>query len=149
MDSSTTTAGDRLLDYAHSRLVAVFDSHADIQATVDALTSAGFDKSLDVHCGVADSRLIDFSGTEHGPLARLGHALHLLTVEGEYMQQYEHELLSGHCLVMVRTESAERRHRALEILKAHGGHFINQSDSGRSRRSIVNTVSTRIGGPFV
>ena len=126
MDSSTTTAGDRLLDYAHSRLVAVFDSQADIQATVDGLTSAGFDKSLDVHCGAADSRLIDFSGTEHDPLARLSHALHFLTVEGEYMQQYEHELLSGRCLVMVRTESAERRHRALEILKAHGGHFINQ-----------------------
>jgi hypothetical protein len=61
-----------------------------------------------------------------GPLARLNHALHLLTVEGEYMHHYERELLTGHCLIMVRTEGADRRHRALEILKAHGGHFINQ-----------------------
>ena len=126
MDTSTTTAGERLLDYSRSRLVAVFDSQADIQATVDDLTAAGFAKSFDVHCGVGDSRLIDFSGTEHGPLARLSHALHLLTAEGEYSQQYERELLAGHCLVMVRTEGAERRHRALEILRAHGGHFINQ-----------------------
>ena len=130
MDSSTTTAGDRLLDYAHSRLVAVFDSQADIQATVDGLTSAGFDKSLDVHCGVADSRLIDFSGTEHGPLARLSHALHLLTVEGEDMQQYEHELLSGHCLVMVLDRKRRTpAPRAGIYLKAHGGHFINRGQA--------------------
>ena len=126
MSSESTTAGERLLDYTYSRLIGVFDSQSDVQGAVDDLTATGFAKSFDVHCGVADARLIDFSGTEHGPLARLSHALHLLTAEGAFMQEYERALQAGHCLIMVRTEGPERRQRALDILKAHGGHFINQ-----------------------
>ena len=126
MDDPETTAGERLLDYKHSRLVAVFDSQPDLQAAIDDLTAAGFAASFDVHYGAAGARLVDFSGNEHGPLTRLNHALHLMTLEGEYMQRYERELLEGHCLIMVRTDSADRRQRALEVLKAHHGHFMNQ-----------------------
>ncbi len=122
----TTTAGERLLDYNHSRLVAVLDSCTAAQETAAELTSAGFTQSFDVHCGTAGARLIDFDGTQHGPLARMSHALHHLTVEGEHMHHYERELLAGHCIVMVRTRGADERNRALAIVNAHGGHFINQ-----------------------
>ena len=117
----TTTAGERLLDYNHSRLVAVLDSCAAAQAA-----AAGFTQSFDVHCGTAGARLIDFDGSQHGPLARMSHALHHLTVEGEHMHHYESELQAGHCIVMVRTKGADERHRALAIVNAHGGHFIKQ-----------------------
>jgi hypothetical protein len=126
MHSSTTTAGERLLDYSHSRLVAVIDAPKDVQATVDDLRAAGFAESFDVHCGSAGARLIDFSGSEHGTLGRISHALHTLTVEGAHMDHYERELVAGHCVIMVRTDSAERRQRGLDILTAHGGRFINQ-----------------------
>ncbi len=126
MDSQTTTAGERLLDYSHSRLVAVLDARVDAQAVIDDLIHAGFTKSLDMVCGVEGARLIDFNGSHHGPLARLSHALHHLTVEGEYMHQYEEALKAGHCLVTVRTRNQGERERALELVLAHGGHFINQ-----------------------
>ncbi len=126
MTDSTSTAGERLMDYSHSRLVAVFNTQPDVQATANDLAAAGFAKSFDVHCGPAGARLIDFSGEEHGPLARLSHALHHLTVEGAHMERYEDELLAGHCVMMVLTDGAERRQRAQDILTAHGGHFMNQ-----------------------
>lgn len=126
MHSATSTAGERLLDYTHARLIAVIDDPKDVADTVKDLRSAGFARSFDVHCGAAGARLIDFEGSEHGPLARLSHALHTLTVEGSHMEHYEQALLDGHCVVMVRTDSAERRQRGLDILAAHGAHFINQ-----------------------
>lgn len=122
----TTTAGERLLDYNHSRLVAVLDSCAAAQEAAAELRSAGFTQSFDVQCGSAGARLIDFDGAQHGPLARMSHALHHLTVEGEYMDHYERELQAGHCIVMVRTKGADERQRALAIVNGHGGHFINQ-----------------------
>lgn len=126
VDNNDSGAGERLLDYGHSRLVAVFDSPADVQAAVGDLTSAGFTASIDVHCGVEGARLIDFSGDEHGPLERMNHALHHLTVEGDHMDHYESELRAGHCIIMVRTPDVERRKDAVNILTAHAGHFINQ-----------------------
>jgi hypothetical protein len=126
MNPDTTPAGEGLLDYAHSRLVAVFDAHDRVDAAVAALASAGFAESFDVQCGVAGARLIDFSGRDHGPLARLSHALHELTAEGSHMQHYERELNDGHCVITVRTKDADHRQRALDILVAHQGHFINQ-----------------------
>ena len=121
---STTAAGERLLDYTRGRLVAVLECCADGEAAAAALVSAGFTEAVDVHCGPADAQRIDFDGTEHGPLARLSHALHQLTVEGSHMQHYE--LLAGHCVIMVRTKDADERQRALAIVNANGGHFINQ-----------------------
>lgn len=126
MESPTTTAGERLLDYNHSRLVAVLNSSTAAEAASADLTSAGFTQSFDVLCGTAGARLIDFDGSHHGPLARMSHALHHLTVEGEHMHHYEQELLAGRWIVMVRTRSADERHRALAIVNAHGGHFVNQ-----------------------
>jgi hypothetical protein len=126
MSHPTSAAGERLMDYSQSRLVAVFNTHPDVQATASDLEAAGFAQSFDVHCGPAGARLIDFSGEEHGPLARLSHALHQLTIEGAHMEHYEHALQAGHCVIMVMTDGAERRQRAQEILVAHGGQFVNQ-----------------------
>ena len=56
----------------------------------------------------------------------MSHALHHLTVEGDHMHHYERELLAGHCIVMVRTNGADEEQSALEIVRAHNGHFINQ-----------------------
>lgn len=126
MDTSTETAGARLLNYGHSRLVAVFDAPANVQQAVDDLTAAGFAEAFDVHDGAAGARLIDFSGTESGPIGRMSHALHQLTVEGDHMQRYERELLAGHSLIVLRTQDADHSRRALEILRARQGHFINE-----------------------
>lgn len=123
---ASTTPGERLMDYTHSRLVAVFDHAPDVQATTDALSAAGFGQSFDVHCGVAGARLIDFSGEDHGALGRFSHALHHLTVESEHMHHYESELLAGHCVVMVLTHGTERRECAQDIFAAHNARFVNQ-----------------------
>lgn len=123
---ATATTGERLLDYAHSRLVGVFDSPADVQAATDDLTAAGLDGAFDVHHGAEGARRIDFSGSEHGPLARVSHALHTLTVEGAHMEHYERELLAGHSVVMVLTKSDADARTALASFEAHRARFINQ-----------------------
>jgi len=120
------TSSTRLLDYTHSRLVAVFDSPAEAQAARHDLTSSGFDGAFDVHCGAEGARGIDFTGEEHGLLARASHALHNLTVEGDHMQHYERELLAGHCIMVVATKGDDDSSNALRILEAHRGRFINQ-----------------------
>ena len=125
MTSPATAQIDRLLDYNHSRLVAVFDTCPD-QETLDELTDAGFAQSFDVHCGRDGARLIDFSGTEHGLLARLSHTLRHMTDEGDLMHQYERALSDGHCVVMVLTPGPDHRELAEGILRAHGAHFMNQ-----------------------
>lgn len=116
----------KLLDYTHSRLVAVFDSRAEIQAATRDLTVAGFGAAVEVHCGAGDARGIDFRGTEQGPMARVSHALHTLTAEGAHMEHYERELLAGNCIVIVVTKSDDEASNALRIVEAHGGRFINQ-----------------------
>ncbi len=123
---ATATTGERLLDYAHSRLVGVFDSPADVQAATDDLAASGLDGAFDVHHGAESARRIDFSGTEHGPLARVNHALHTLTVEGAHMEHYERELLAGHSIVMVVTKSDGDAQTALRVFEAHRARFINQ-----------------------
>jgi hypothetical protein len=123
---AAATTGERLLDYAHSRLVGVFDSPADVQAVTDDLTASGLDGAFDVYHGAEGARRIDFSGSEHGPLARVSHALHTLTVEGAHMEHYERELLAGHSIVMVLTKSEAHAGTALRIFEAHRARFINQ-----------------------
>lgn len=126
MNTSKTSAGERLLDYTHSRLVAVFDSTADVEAARQDLTASGFVGAFDVHCGTEGAQGIDFDGTEHGPLARVSHALHTLTVEGAHMQNYERELQAGHCVVIVVTKGDQDSQSALGILETHHGRFINR-----------------------
>jgi hypothetical protein len=123
---ATATTGDRLLDYAHSRLVGVFDSPSDVRAVTDDLTASGLDGAFDVHRGAESAERIDFSGTEHGPLARVSHALHTLTVEGAHMEHYKRELLAGHSIVMVLTKSEAHAGTALRVFEAHRARFINQ-----------------------
>jgi hypothetical protein len=126
MDCSTSARDDRFLGYPLNRLVAVFDNGTDAQATLDDLVASGFAGSFDTYCGTGGARLIDFSGEDHGRLAQLSRALHHLNAaEAAHMDRYEQELEAGHCLVMVETHDADRQSRALEILKSHGGHFIN------------------------
>lgn len=126
MNTPDSAGAPRLLDYAHSRLVAVFDSPADVQAATDELSASGLDGAFDVHRGAEGARDIDFSGAEHGPLARASHALHALTAEGSHMEQYERELLAGHSIVIVATRSDRDARTALRIVEAHGARFINQ-----------------------
>ncbi len=125
MTTPATSPIDRLLDYNHSRLVAVFDACPE-QQTLDELSAAGFEKSFDVHCGSDGARLIDFSGTEHGLLARISHTLRHMTDEGDLMHHYERALAAGQCVVMVLTPGSDRRALAEGILRAGGGHFMNQ-----------------------
>jgi hypothetical protein len=125
MQGSAAAAGERLLNYYQDRVVAVFDSQSNLQTAIDELISSGFAQLFDAVCGTAGARLIDFSGENRGYLARMSHALHHMTVEGDYMDRYERELQAGHCIITVETKSDERRERAQEILHTHGAHFIN------------------------
>lgn len=128
MTNPTSADGTRLLDYGHSRLVAVFDTSTEAQAATDELTACGLGEAFDVHCGQEAARRIDFSGADHGPLARMSRALHTLTAEGTHMEHYERELQAGHCVVIAATKNDDDARTALRVFEAHGGHFINQFD---------------------
>ena len=45
--------------------------------------------------------------------------------EGEQLRHYKDELEHGHCVIDVPVFDEARRNQAVQILQAHGAHFIN------------------------
>ena len=122
----TDKGHDNFIGYPTNRVVGTFDDEGEALAAVDELASAGFDKSCSAYCGTSGASRLDSNAKDRRPLAWLSRALHHLdSMETAQMDRYERELLDGHCLVMVEAADIDRRARALEILRSHGGHFIN------------------------
>ena len=45
--------------------------------------------------------------------------------EGEQLRHYKDEARAGHCVIDVPVCDEARRNQAVQILQAHGAHFIN------------------------
>ena len=73
----------------------------------------------------------DREGASSGRSGLIGQVLHALDrygAGGEEMDmkgQYEQALRAGHCTVAVFAPTQERKQLAADILRQHGGNFIN------------------------
>jgi hypothetical protein len=126
-----TSAGGRpkpeLLGSARGRLLAVIDSEVALATATEALEAAGIPRAaLEVFSGEDGAAAFDASGGRHGPLARI-----LRTIQFTLMDQmpdfayYEAAAREGRQVLSIRPKGDTQLRRAVAVLRANGGHFIN------------------------
>ncbi|HEU4589138.1 MAG TPA: hypothetical protein VFS11_10840 [Gemmatimonadales bacterium] len=124
-------------EYPTNHLVGVLDTPEAVSATLGALHTAGFpEDAVQCYCKEDGARRVDFTSSHHQLLAKcvrvvehavesLEHAVEHFGDEGDFKARNKEELSQGHFLVEVKAAHDDERHRAREILKDNGAHFIN------------------------
>lgn len=125
--NATPTEKSDFITYPTNKVVGFIDSKDDAVAALHDLHKAGFEvNDIEVLTGQEGADRIDVTGAKHGTLARMVRALQR-TGEFEVLHAREHtkELLAGHYGIGVTANHEKDRKKISEIMKAHGGHFIN------------------------
>jgi hypothetical protein len=108
-----------------NRVLGVIDDAREADETVRDLDQSGVpDGAVETLCGGTGVQRIDVSGTG-SRIARLIRAVESVNPEGEQLRHYKDELEQGHCVIDVPVYDAARRNQVVQILQAHGAHFIN------------------------
>jgi hypothetical protein len=111
--------------YPQRRVVAILDDDADVQAAVDGLKQAGLDVTkVNVLSGQEGARLLDPTGTKHGPVARFMRLLQRGVFEGDALQVHERALNDGHHVVYVPVRNDEQQAQVVQILRSAGGYAL-------------------------
>jgi len=109
-----------------NRVIAVIDDPRQTQAVLDRLERAGIaDRDLATFSGEEGARQIDAEGIHSGGVTHVLRGLQRWTVEGAHLRKYEEELAQGHQLVDVHIHGSQKHGAVVQILRAHGAHFIN------------------------
>jgi len=108
-----------------NRVLGVIDDVREAAETVRDLDQAGVpDGAVETLCGGSGVQRIDVRG-DGSRIARLIRAVESINPEGEQLRHYKDELEQGHCVIDVPVFNEARRNQAVQILRAHGAHFIN------------------------
>ena len=113
------------IGYPAGRVLAVFDRAGDADRAIEGLRELGL-AAVERFEGRTDGDRFDATGERHGAVARV-----LRTVQFSLMDQlpamawFEAALREGKLVLAVRTGNRTTTLRAVEALKAAGGHFIN------------------------
>jgi hypothetical protein len=116
---------NKFIGYPTNQLFSIIDNPADAEQALQALEAAGFASDTQVFHGEEGAHRIDASGAQHGRLAQLRRLRQSVSLDGQHAALYEQAVRQGHCVIAVHAIDSERREEARQILKAHGGHFIN------------------------
>lgn len=110
--------------YPTDSLFAVIDEPAEAGAVMAELEGAGIGKeSVLAFAGDAGAAEIDGDGVNHGLLARAVRIAQAVSMDADQTHRYENEARAGHTVIAVH--GAASKAPALNIFKAHHGHFIN------------------------
>ena len=117
----------RAIGYPTNRLVAVIDDHVEAAAAMAELKADRFgERDLDLLRGQEGADRMDGTGELSGWLGRLRRAFDFTLMDQLVdFAGYERALRDGRAVVMVRAHGDALKAKAHEILKRHGGHFIN------------------------
>jgi hypothetical protein len=126
--------------YPEDHVVGVLDSPEAAAAAVRTLIDGGFLES-EVHlaCGVeAADRLRESTGRSGltGAVLRLADRLHLWNDELAEKHEYEEALRAGSIVLAVLAPTEERKRRAAEVFREHGGRFVNFMGRWTSERLV-------------
>jgi hypothetical protein len=118
----------RFLGSARGRLLAVLDTDEAARVAIQALTESGIEPArIEIFTGDDGAAAFDSSGGRHGPRARF-----LRTLQFTLMDQmpdfayYEAAAREGRSVLSVRARNEAEMRRAVDTLREHGAHFINQ-----------------------
>jgi hypothetical protein len=120
-----------------NRVLGVIDDAREAAETVRELDQSGVsDGAVETLCGGSGVQRIDVGGAG-SRIARLIRAVESVNPEGEQLRHYKDELEQGHCVIDVPVFNEARRNQAVQILRAHGAHYINAYGQW--------TVETKVG----
>ena len=117
----------RAIGYTTYRVVGVLDDPAEAAAALADLKTAGVsDRDLEVLRGQEGADRMDGTGEVSGWLGRLRRAFDFTLMDQLVdFAAYERALRDGRAVVMVHVHGDAPKEAAHQILKRHGGHFIN------------------------
>jgi hypothetical protein len=118
----------RFIGYPDRQVLAVFDADASADRAVATLTGAGVaPETIQRFAGPADAERFDATGERHGIGARIRRIVQFSLMDQlPAMAWYEAALREGRSVVAVRTVNRAETMRAVDAMKAAGGHFINR-----------------------
>ena len=124
MGSSTP---NRFIGYPVDRMLAAFDDPTGAASAAAALRSTGIgDRDLTILRGPEGAARLDGSGAANGPLARLRRAVSFTVMDQlPDFAWYERAVRDGGAVLMIRVRGDERKRAVADVLRGHGGHFIN------------------------
>jgi hypothetical protein len=117
----------RAIGYPTNRLLGVIDDPSEAAAALADLKAAGLsDRDLEILRGEEGADRMDGTGEVSGWLGRLRRAFDFTLMDQLVdFAAYERALRDGRAVVMVHVHGDAPKEQAHQILKRHGGHFIN------------------------
>ena len=115
------------LGSARGRLLAVFDTAVDADATIAATEVLTVEPDrIEIFTGDDGAAAFDGSGRSHGILGRLYRAIQFTLVDqAPDFTYYEAAARQGRVVLSVRPKGDAQMRRIVEVMRANGGHFIN------------------------
>lgn len=115
------------LEYPAHKVVGIFKEWTEAQAAIAELSAAGFrPDQIGVLAGEKGAERLDASGERHGILAQISRFFqNFADLDAKHVARHEQELLAGHVLVAVDGTEEPRRDQIRQLMKSHGGYFIN------------------------
>ena len=119
----------RLIGYPTGWTLAVFDDPASAEAARAELEADGVAAREEVIVlgGPDATERMSRLGSSAGLAARMRRALQFMTMDQlPDLRVYELALEGGRAVLGIRVDDAERRRSAIEVIRRHGGHFVNR-----------------------
>ena len=117
----------RAIGYPTNRLLAVIDDPAEAAAAMADLTAGGIAaRDLDLLRGEEGADRVDGTGEVSGWLGRLRRSFDFTLMDQLVdFAAYERALRDGRAVVMVHVHGDGPKETVRQVIKRHGGHFIN------------------------
>ncbi|MES1239692.1 MAG: hypothetical protein ABUL57_02395, partial [Chloroflexota bacterium] len=114
--------------YRDRQVLGVVDSDASADRAVGDLAAAGVPAAgIQRFSGAADAERFDATGERHGVGARMRRIVQFSLMDQlPAMAWYEAALRQGRSVLAVRTTNRADTQRAVDAMRAAGGHFINR-----------------------
>jgi hypothetical protein len=115
--------------YHENHVIGIMPTAEDAISALGTLTESGFlETEVTLTCGVEIADRIRASSGRSGLIGQVLQVVDQFGAGGEELEarhQYEEALREGKCNVLVLAPTEERKRLAAEILRKHGGKFIN------------------------
>ncbi len=128
-DPSDRSANSEFTFDPTDKVVGIIADPDDAKAALDDLRAAGFTSGeIEVLMDEEGAQRIDVTGVGHEASVHIVRSTQKLPTYYDapvIVSRVEQELVAGHYCIGVVAKEPEAKERALDILKSHGGYFIN------------------------
>lgn len=116
------------------KLMGVFeDSDAGVSAAEDMKANGFNEADIELFCGVPGAETYDFSGEEHGLIAKMLRSFRNITFDRVIMDRYEAALHDGHCVLMVHIHKTIQKDPAADIMHRYGAVQVDYFGLGMTK----------------